>query len=256
MTRKRIQEKVLDRDAEYITRQVERQVDAGATHIDVNAGHEPEREVGDMKWLTEVVSAATDLPLSFDSTSPDALRAGLDLCNRPGTIINSITGESERIEGVLPLVVEYGTGVVALTMDDGGMPEDLDGRMAMTHKLVEIVQARDIALDRVYVDHLVRPASTNPGQAPLILEAIRQTKTAYPDIHIALGLSNVSFGIPKRNNLNRVFLAMLVAAGADGAIIDPCEEGMMNTLLSSRAALGLDDFCMEYITAYRDGKLG
>ncbi len=256
MTRKRIQEKVLARDADYIARQAQRQETAGATHIDVNAGHEPEREADDMAWITGVVMAATDLPLSFDSTSPEALRAGLDLCNRPGTIINSITGEAERIEGTLPLVVEYNTTVVALSMDDSGMPEDLDGRMAMTRKIVEIVQSKDIALDRVYVDHLVRPASTNPGQAPLVLEAIRQTKAAYPDIHIALGLSNVSFGIPKRNNLNRAFLAMLVAAGADGAIVDPCEEGMMNTLLSSRAALGLDDFCMEYITAYRDGKLG
>ena len=256
MTRKRIQEKVLARDAAYIARQVRRQEEAGATHIDVNAGHDPEREVEDMAWLTEAVAAATELPISFDSTNPDALDKGLSLCNRPGSVINSITGEKERLEGVLPLVKKYGTQVVALTMDDGGMPEDLDGRMAVTRKLAEAVQAEGIGLDRLHFDHLVRPASTNPGQARCILEAVRATKAELPDAHIALGLSNISFGIPKRNLLNRAFLAMLIAAGADGAIIDPCEEGMMTTLLSARAVLGLDDYCMDYIAAFRAGRLG
>ena len=256
MTRKSIKEKVIARDAAFITQQAKRQEAAGATHIDVNAGGEPSREVADMAWLTEVVSAATQLPLSFDSTNPKALEKGLSMCNRPGTIINSITGEKDRLKSVLPLVAKYKTGVVALAMDDGGMPEDLDGRVALTRKLATAVKAKGIGLDRVYFDHLVRPASTNPGQARHILEAIRATKAEFPEVHVALGLSNVSYGLPNRNNLNRAFLAMLVAAGADGAIIDPCEEGMMNTLLSARAALGLDEFCMEYITAYREGKLG
>lgn len=256
MTRKSIKEKVIARDAAFIAQQAKRQEAAGATHIDVNAGGEPAREVADMAWLTEVVSAATQLPLSFDSTNPKALQEGLFMCNRPGTIINSITGEKDRLKNVLPLVAKYKTGVVALAMDDGGMPEDLDGRVALTRKLAKAVKAKGIGLDRVYFDHLVRPASTNPGQARHILEAIRITKAEFPETHIALGLSNVSYGLPNRNNLNRAFLAMLVAAGADGAIIDPCEEGMMNTLLSARAALGLDEFCMEYITAYREGKLG
>jgi len=256
MTRKRIKEKVFARDAAYITRQVQRQEAAGATHIDVNAGGDPAREVEDMAWLTEIVSAATELPLSFDSTNPEALETGLGMCNRPGTIINSITGEKERMANVVPLVAKHGTGIVALTMDDCGMPEDIEGRLTTTRALAEAVAGAGIGLDRVYFDHLVRPASTNPGQARCILEAIRATREEFPEAHIALGLSNISYGLPVRNNLNRAFLAMLVAAGADGAIIDPCEEGMMNTLLSARAALGLDDFCMEYITAFREGKLG
>ena len=255
MTRKRIQERVLARDARYIMRQVERQEAAGATHIDVNAGHDPEREAEDMAWLTEVVAAATELPLSFDSTNPEVLRKGLGMCNRPGTVVNSITGEAERIEAVLVLVKEFGTQVVALTMDDGGIPDDVDGRMALTHKLAETIQAEGVGLDRVHFDHLVRPASTNPGQARFILEAIRRTKAELPDAHIALGLSNISYGIPRRNLCNRAFFAMLIAAGADGAIVDPCEQGIMTTLLSARAVLGLDDYCMDYITAYREGKL-
>ncbi len=255
MTRKRIRERVLARDAEFIRREAQRQEQAGATHIDVNAGADPNREAEDMAWLTEVVAEATELPLCFDSANPKALREGLSRCNRPGTIINSITAEAERFDAVVPLVREFGTGVIALTMDDGGMPEDFDGRMAITRSLAGRLEQAGVGLDRVYFDHLVRPASTNPGQAQHILAAIRATREEFPDAHIALGLSNVSFGLPVRNHLNRAFLAMLVAAGADGAIIDPCEDGMMATLLAARAVLGLDEFCMGYISAFRAGRL-
>ncbi|MBM4031754.1 MAG: methyltetrahydrofolate cobalamin methyltransferase [Planctomycetes bacterium] len=256
MTRKSIREKVYARDAAFIAGQASRQEAAGATHIDVNAGGEPSREVDDMAWLTGVVAEATKLPLVFDSTNPKAIGKGIALCNRPGTLINSITGEKDRLKSILPLVKKHKTGVIALTMDDRGMPDDVAGRMALTRTIAGAVKAKGIGLDRVYFDHLVRPASTNPGQARHILEAIRATRAEFPEVHIALGLSNISYGLPERNNLNRAFLAMLIAAGADGAIVDPCEEGIVNTLLSARAVLGLDEFCMEYIGAYREGKLG
>ncbi len=255
MTRKHLQDKVWSRDAAYIVEQVHRQAEAGATHIDINAGGDPAREVEDMKWLSQVVAQATDLPLVFDSSNPAALKAGLEIGNRPGAIINSITGEQHRINEVLPLVVEYDTSVVCLTMDDNGMPEDLDGRLRITREIVALLEQNGIAHDRAFVDPLVRPASTHPGQAVFILDAIRTTRREFPDIHIALGLSNISFGVPGRNHLNRAFLAMLVAAGCDGAIIDPCEPGMMAMLLASRAVLGLDEFCMDYLAAYREERL-
>ncbi len=253
MTRKRIREEVWKRNTDFVAKEVQKQVEAGATHIDVNAGGDPSKEVEDMKWLTEVISGSTELPLVYDSANPSAIEEGLKLCNREGTIINSITGEKERIENILPVVKKYGTGVVALTMDDSGMPEDYEGRMAITRKLADRVKAEGISLDRVYFDHTVRPASTNPGQARFILDAIASTRKEFPDAHIALGLSNISYGLPARNNLNKAFLAMLIAAGCDGFIFDPCESGMMSTLLSARAVMGFDEYGMEYITAYREG---
>lgn len=255
MTRKRIREEVWKRNSELIQKEARKQAEAGATHIDINAGGDPSKEVEDMKWLTKIVSGAVELPISFDSANPKALEAGLNICNRPGTIINSITLEKERIDGILPLVQKYSTNVVALTMDDSGMPEDTDGRVRITRELAEKLVGAGISLDRVYFDHLVRPASTNPGQALHILEAIRKTRAEFPDAHFALGLSNISFGLPQRNNLNRTFFAMLIEAGCDGAIIDPTEPGMMNTLYSSRAVLGLDEFCIEYLTAVREEKI-
>jgi len=255
MTRKKIKEKVWERDVNFITLEVCRQTEAGATHIDINAGGDPAKEIDDMRWITEIVSKATKLPLVFDSTNPAALEEGLKLCNRPGTIINSITGERKRIEDILPLVKKYKTGIVALTMDDNGMPENCEGRIKITRNLAKIIQEEGIPLDKVYFDHLVRPASTNPGQAKFILEAITITRREFPQAHITLGLSNISFGLPARNNLNKAFLAMLIAAGCDGAIIDPCEPGMMNILFSARTVLGLDEYGMDYISAYREGRL-
>ncbi len=255
MTRKSIRKKVWERDADFIVSVATRQAKAGATHIDINAGGDPAKEVDDMRWLTEIVSRATELPLVFDSTNSVAIEEGLKLCNRPGSIINSITGEKARIEGVLPLVKKYKTGVIALTMDDNGMPEDYEGRIEITRRLIRIVESEDIPLSRVYFDYLVRPAATNPGQAKFILDAITATKEEFPQAHVALGLSNISFGLPDRNNLNKAFLAMLIGAGCDGVIIDPCEPGMMSTLLSALAVLGLDEYCMNYISAYREGRL-
>lgn len=252
MTRKSIRERVWDRDEEFIRNEAKRQMLAGATHIDINAGGDPSKETADMQWLTEIVAAEIDLPLSFDSANPVAIRAGLELCNRPGTIVNSITMEKDRVESILPLVKEYETGVVCLAMNDAGMPEDLAGRTKITDDIVALLKSEKITLDRAYFDHLVRPASTNPGQARHILDAIRYTKKTYPEAHIALGLSNISFGIPKRNYFNRAFLAMLIEAGCDGAIVDPTEHEMMLTLCSAQAVLGIDEYCMAYLGKVRE----
>ncbi len=255
MTRKKIRERVWERDEAFIRGEAKRQAEAGATHIDVNAGGDPAKEIDDMKWLVAIVADEVDLPLSFDSANPDALRAGLDIANREGSIINSITMEKERVAGVLPLVKEFGTGVVCLTMDDTGMPEDYEGRAKITDDIAALFGKEGVSLDRAYFDHLVRPASTNPGQARHILDAIAYTKKTYPEARIALGLSNISFGIPKRNNFNRAFLAMLVAAGCDGAIVDPTENEMMTTLCAARAVMGIDEYCMQYLEKMRaDGQ--
>jgi len=255
MTRKSIREEVWNRNEEFVANEARKQAAVGATHIDLNAGGDPAKEIEDMEWLTKVVSGAVDLPISFDSANPEALEAGLAITNRPGTIINSINGEKERIEGILPLVKKFDTQVIALTMNDDGMPEDFEGRMAITRSLAELLKGEGVGIDRVYFDHLVRPASTNPGQSKLLLDAISTTCAEYPEAHYALGLSNISFGVPVRNNLNRAWMAMLIAAGCDGFIVDPCEPGMMNTMYSSRAIMGYDEYCMDYLTAVREEKI-
>jgi 5-methyltetrahydrofolate--homocysteine methyltransferase len=255
MTRKSIREKVRERDEAFISNEANSQALAGATHIDINAGGNPAREIEDMIWLTKTVSEEVKLPLCYDSTNAEAIEAGLEICNRPGTIINSITMERKRVDEILPLVKKFDTGVVCLTMSDEGMPEDYEGRIEITDNIVALFKENTISIERIYFDHLVRPASTNPGQVKFILDAITSTRKSYPDTHFALGLSNVSYGIPCRNNFNKAFLAMLVAVGCDGFILDPTEKEMMLTLYSARAVLGQDEYCIEYITKMRkEGK--
>ncbi len=255
MTRKSIREKVWERDAEFVVGEVKKQEVAGCTHVDINAGADPGKEVEDMRWLTEVVSGATDLPLSFDSANPEVLKAGLELCNRPGTIINSTTAEKERLEATLPLVTEHNTSIIALTMDDDGMPEDLDGRQRIVDDLMGIMKQHDIALDRVYIDPLVRPISTNPEQACFTIGGVQYVTQSYPDAHTVVGLSNVSFGVPKRIHVNRAFFVLLLEAGLDAAIIDPTADGMIGIMFATQALLGKDEFCLNYIGASREGKL-
>lgn len=255
MTRKKVKEEVWKRNEEFIVSEVNKQEKAGATHIDVNAGGDPNKEIEDMAWLTKIVSKATKLPLVFDSANDKAIEEGLKICNREGTIINSITAEEKRIGEILPLVKKYRTSVIALTMDDKGVPLDSEGRIEIARKMIKLLEKEEISQDRIYIDPLVRPVSTEPHQALLILKTIRTAKQEFPSVHVCVGLSNISFGLPKRNNLNRAFFAMLIEAGCDAAIMDPTESGMMNTLFSARAIAGFDEYGIEYISAYRNGRL-
>jgi len=255
MTRKKMREKIWERDSEFVINEVKNQEKLGATHIDINAGGDPSKEIEDMKWLTELVSGATELPISFDSANPDALKAGLEICNRPETIINSITGEKSRIENTLPLVKEYNTHVIALTMDDTGMPPDLDARIKVADSLVALMKENDISLDRVHMDTLVQPVSSNPEQVACTIGGINYIHKNYPEMHTMVGLSNVSYGVPKRIHMNRAFLVLLLQAGLDGTIIDVTADGMMGALYSTLALIGKDEYCMNYIPASRAEKI-
>jgi 5-methyltetrahydrofolate--homocysteine methyltransferase len=254
-SRKRIRQAVAGRDAAFIRAEARSQAAAGATHIDVNAGTDVSKEADDLKWLVETVQAEVDLPLCIDTASGAVLKGAIALCART-PLVNSITGEESRKREILPVVVDSGAHVVALTMDDAGLPEDLAGRLKVARSLVKELEASGVGQSRVHFDPLIRPISTNPEQAMMAAEAIRELRRLYPEAGSVCGLSNVSFGLPKRKLLNRAYLAMMVASGIRGVIIDPTEEGMMATLLAARALAGQDQYCMDYITAERDGRLG
>jgi len=253
-TRKRINQAVRDRDAAHIKREATEQVAAGADYIDVNAGTSVAREVEDLQWLVETVQSATDAPLCLDSANPEALKAALALVD--GTpIINSITAEPARKDAILPLVVESGAEVVALVMGEEGMPEDAAGRIAVAEGLVDELEEAGIPRGKIHIDPLVRPVSTDTTQGVAVLETVRTVMTRWPGIHTICGLSNISFGLPVRNMLNTTFLALMIEAGLDGAIIDPTEPRMVATVAATEALLGRDDFTMRYIEAHRAGNL-
>ena len=255
-SRKRIARAIEERDADRIAKEARKQADCGAAYIDVNAGTSVAKEVENLVWLAEVVSGAVELPLCVDSANPAALDAALPVNKHGRPMINSITAEKARMEGILPLVKEYNTKVVALTMDDSGMPEDAEGRVAVAEKLRAELSAAGVPDEDVFFDVLVRPVSTDPAQAAHCLEAVRRIREKSPGVHFMCGMSNVSFGLPKRKILNRTFLTLLMAAGQDGAILDPTETDIAAALFATGALLGRDEYCMEYITAEREGRLG
>jgi cobalamin-dependent methionine synthase I len=196
-----------------------------------------------------------DAPFAIDSPNPKALKKGLEANKNGKPIINSITDEKERFNAVLPLVVEYKTGIIALCMDDTGMPETVTDRVVIAERLIEKLTREGVALNDIYIDPMVRPIGTGSHYGVVAIETIRKVKAEFPEAHIACGLSNISFGIPARKLMNQAFLVAAVCAGMDGAIMDPLDNKLMSFLYASEALMGLDDFCMNYMMKFREGVL-
>ena len=254
-TRKPVAEAFAARDAAFIQQEARRQADAGADVLDVNAALNPRKERDLMAWAVETVRDATDLPLAVDTADPETARAGLALVPKGSAFLNSISAERDRIEAMLPLAVEFETRLVALAMDDSGLPDSCEARWKALDAIFAAADDAGIPRDRIYVDPLVRPVSTNPEQAGQCLQMIREIGERGGGARTVVGLSNISFGLPGRRHLNRTFLALAAGAGLSAAIIDPLDTDMMATVLAAACLTGNDDFCMNYITAHREGRL-
>ena len=252
-TRKRIGEAVQKGDADLIREEARKQAAAGAHVLDVNGGI-PGRESECLRWLVGIVQEVADLPLCLDSADPDALRAALPLCRRR-PMVNSITDERERIDKLLPVVRDHKAMVVALCMSESGPPEGLDDRIATASRLVGRLTSEGIPLNDIYVDPCVFPVSTGPGHGPALLDAVGRIREMFPGVHTSCGVSNVSFGLPVRKLLNEVFLMLLMSRGLDAAIVDPCQEGLMARIAAADALSGRDEYCQQYLQAFRAGRL-
>jgi len=254
-TRKRIGAAFAARDATLLREEARRQTEAGADFIDVNAALSPETERDSMAWAVDVVRAVTDRPLAIDSASAAVVRAGLERLPRGAALLNSVSGEQTRLDAMLPLAVEFDTRLVALAMDDEGMPTSMADRWRAIEKIFAATDRAGIPRDRLLVDPLISPASTNPENAAQCLQMISELRTRGGGAGSIVGLSNISFGLPARRHLNRTFLAMAAAAGLTAAILDPLEPDIMTTVLAAGCLTGADEFCMRYIEAHRAGKL-
>lgn len=221
----------------------------------MNAGTFLEEEADCLKWLVEAVQEASELPLCIDSPSPQAIGAVLPFVDK-APLINAVTLEPERLEGILPLVVEYKAKVVGLCQSDQSMADTVEAKLEMAGQLVEAAEAAGIGRDDLYIDTLVYPLSSDAASALASLEAIRQIMKAYAGVHTTCGLTNVSHGLPLRKLVNRTFLVAAVAHGADSAIMDPTDDALYAALKTILAVMGQDDFCLEYISAFREGRLG
>jgi len=253
-TSKRVREAILNRDRDFVSHQARLQADAGADYIDLNAGTEPEREPEDIGWLVETVQNAVDEPVCVDSANLEALRAGLEAYTGRA-LVNSASAESQRQDDVLALVQERGARVVALTLDDSGLPKTADQRIAVARALVEAAEKHGIARDDVFIDPLARAIAVENEQGAAFLDAVAGIRQCLPGVHVICGLSNMSYQMPARRLLNRTFLAMAMARGMDAAIVDPLDGGLMAAVCAAEVLLGQDEMCMQYIQAHRAGRL-
>jgi 5-methyltetrahydrofolate--homocysteine methyltransferase len=254
-TRKHIGQVFAARDAAALLSEARRQAEAGADYLDVNAALTPATEPDLMAWAVETLRGAVDKPLAVDSANPKVTRAGLERLPKGSAFLNSISGEQARLDAMLPLAAEFQTKLVALAMDDQGMPHSVEDRWRAVEKILAAADGAGIPRDRLYIDPLVQPLSTNPEQAAQCLAVIREIRERGGGARTILGLSNISYGLPVRRHLNRTFLAMAAAAGLSAAILDPLEPDTMPTVLAAAALMGEDAYCMNYIQAQRAGRL-
>jgi len=253
-TRKKVGEAAQERDAEFFKEIALRQANAGASMLDVNGGL-PGQEMQVLPWLVNIVQETVSIPLCLDSADPAVLRRALPLCKQRA-MINSITDEPARRQALLPLLKEFRPKVIALCLGEAGPPNTSAERVSTASRLVDRLTAEGFVLDDLYVDPCVLPVSTGPEHGKGLVEATGLIKARYPGIHVSAGISNVSFGLPMRKLLNQALLLLLMAQGLDTAIVDPCDPQLMMNICAAEALLGRDEFCADYIQAFRKGKLG
>jgi 5-methyltetrahydrofolate--homocysteine methyltransferase len=254
-TRSQVAKAIAERDKEYIQYLARRQVEAGADYLDVNAGTKPDLETDALVWLVRVVQEVVDVTLCLDTVNPKALTAAMDHVEQT-PMINSISGEKRRLEEVLPLTAKHGCSVIALALDDRGIPKTTEDRLDIVRQVIHQTDQAGIVRDKLFIDPLVIAIATDTNSGLKAFETMREIKAEFQDVHLTSGLSNISFGMPARGLINRAFLAFALEAGLDSAIMDPLDRELCEALLAAEVVLGRDRYCLNYTNAFRAGKIG
>ena len=226
------------------------QVAAGAHILDVNAGVPLADEPALLARVVRLVQSLTDVPLSIDSSMVNALEAGLEAYEGKA-LLNSVTGEEERLEQVLPLVKKHGAAVVAICNDDTGISTDIDVRFEVAKKIINRAADHGIPACDVVVDPLVMPVGAMADAGVQALKLIHRLHTELK-VNTTCGASNVSFGLPNRKGLNSAFISMAIGAGTTSAITNPMVDELMQAIRGADVLMNHDPQCVNWITAYRE----
>lgn len=246
--KKRFKEALVNGDIDYILGQAVEQIHAGAEILDVNVGHPEIDEKAMMIRAVKAIQSVCDTPLQLDSTIPEVLEAGLRVYNgKP--IVNSVNGEEESLEAILPLVKKYGAAVVGLTLDKGGIPKTTKGRFAIAEKILSRALEYGIPREDVFIDCLTLTASAEQDGVMETLGALKRVKTEL-GLKTVLGVSNISFGLPNRELITRTFLTMALQNGLDLPIINPNVDSITGAVRAYRLLAGIDRNSVEFIKVY------
>jgi len=245
--KKKLTKALQNGDPGFVRKEALAQVEAGADVLDINVGALGVDEVGLLPQVVKIMMDTVDVPLCLDSANPAALEAALKVY-RGKPLVNSVTGQERSLKKILPLVKGYGAAVIGLTMDDKGIPDDVDQRVAIAHKIVGKAEAMGIPRRDVIIDCLALAVGANTKTGLVVIEAIRQVK-AELRVNLTLGVSNISFGLPDRNLLNSTFITIAITMGVNCPIVDVAK--MRPAILAADLILDHDRYAMRYIKAYQ-----
>ncbi len=246
--KKRFKEALLAHDIDYILGQAVEQIHAGAEILDVNVGLPGIDEKEMMVTAVKAIQGICDTPLQLDSTIPEVLEAGLRVYNgKP--IVNSVNGEEESLNSILPLVKKYGAAVVGLTLDKGGIPKTAQGRFEIAERILNRAMEYGIPKEDVFIDCLTLTASAEQEGVMETINALHRVKTEL-GLHTVLGVSNISFGLPNRETITRTFLTMALHSGLDLPIINPNIDSIIGAVRAYRLLAGIDKNSAEFIAVY------
>ncbi len=244
----RFKQALRDKDLDYILEEGFAQQDKGAHILDVNVGLPEIDETEMIVHVTREIQSVIDLPLQIDTSNVEAMEQALRYYNGKA-MINSVNGKKESMDAVFPLVKKYGGVVVGLTLDEGGIPETAKGRLAVAEKIVKTAESYGISRKDIVIDVLCMTISSDKNSAMITLDALKMVKEKL-GVHTILGVSNISFGLPRRDIINANFYTMALMAGLDCGIINPNADGMMSTYYGYQALAGKDENCSSFIEAY------
>ncbi len=247
-----VKKAIAEKDENFIRNLAKLQAEAGVNFIDVCASVEDSKEACTMKWLIELVQEVTDIPLSIDSPNANTCVNVMKYCKRPG-LINSVSGEGNKMDMVFPAIANTKWEVIALLCDDTGIPKTMEKRLDVFKNIMEKAQKYNISALRMHIDPLVEMLCAKDDGINIFFNACLKIKEKYKDIHITGAASNVSFNLPVRRLVNQAFVVLAMNAGMDSVIIDPLNKDLMGMIYATEACLGMDENCIEYITAFRNG---
>lgn len=246
--KKRLQQALIDGDMNYIMQQAIEQEEAGAEILDINVGFPGIDEPAMMTQVVKAVQSVVSLPLQIDSSNPEAIEAGLRVCNGRA-IVNSVNGKQAVLDTVLPIVVKYGAAVIALTLDEDGIPQSAVRRCAIAKRIISVAHGYDLDDDDILFDCLTMAISADQGSAAETLTAVRAMSKG-GGLHTVLGVSNISFGLPERNRITENFLIQALGQGLEFAIVNPNRKPIMDAICTYRAICGEDAGCSAYIERF------
>ena len=247
---------IAERDSEYIKDMAKRQADAGSDYIDICASVN-DNELETLKWMIDNVQSVTDCKISIDSPDVNVIIEAMAFCDKPG-MFNSISDEGGKLELALPILAKPENNewsIMALLCDDTGIPKTAQKRIDVFEKIISMADSFNIKHNRIHIDPLIEMlcAKDDGEGCSLLFDVMKHIKTTCPDVFISGGLSNISFNLPARKLVNQAFAALAIASGMTSAVLDPLCGELRGVIHAAEAMIGLDDFCIEYTTAFRKG---